>query len=359
MRRSRNCDQVGIAADRLLGDGREPRADDVVIGAAGAEAERGRGGAGFELGGERGQLVQQLAIGAEALGAAHRIGDLAELLLDPLHRGRDALGLGQAQERQRAVGLDLQEPLHQRAGAVGLEPAIDHQDADEAVLVRLEVGGDGGGTLDHLAARQTRAVEPLLGRDPAALVDQMQIERDQQRPRLRHGGHDVRNRTGRGLERNGAGRRQLPGIGRELGVVLPAQRGAAECAAVMLGRGRGRHDAVADAEGRQRRALGLRRRGVDQETEMQDAPRGLERRERPRVQLAEHGGAQRMIRERPAAHRDVRTLHGTGLPLLRYPSICCSKCAVILRWPRVARPSKDGGAVTLRGSRPSVARTSG
>ena len=55
-----------------------------------------------------------------------------------------ALRFRQAKKRQRAVGLDLDQPLRQRAGARRSEAAVDHDDAREAVRVLPKVGGDRG-----------------------------------------------------------------------------------------------------------------------------------------------------------------------------------------------------------------------
>ena len=89
------------------------------------------------------------------------------------------------------------------------------------------------------------------------LGHQMQVERDQQRPRLRQARHRRRQRRRR---RDGTARppvrRQLPGIGGEFGMLLPAQRGAAERDAVLLGAGFQRIEPAPGAEIGERGAVG-------------------------------------------------------------------------------------------------------
>ena len=89
-------------------------------------------------------------------------------------------------------------------------------------------------------------------------------------------------------------------------MLLPAQRGAAERDAVLLGRRLQRIELAAGAEIGERRAVGLGGVAGGIEGEMQDAARRLDRRERPRMHLAQHGRAQGMRGEpRAAADGDV------------------------------------------------------
>ena len=77
-------------------------------------------------------------------------------------------------------------------------------------------------------------------------------------------------------------------------MLLPAQRGAAERDAVLLGRRLQRLEFAAGAEIGQRRAVGLGGVAGGIEGEMQDAARRLDRRERAGMHLAQHGRAQGM-----------------------------------------------------------------
>ena len=266
---------------------------DLVIGAAGAEAEQAGGGAGFQFGGERGQFVEQAVIVDQLVGAAHLLGHFDQALLDAADRGREPLRLGQAEQRQRAVGLDLDDALRQRAGAFGAQAAVDDQDAHEAGGVGLEIGRKQRIALGVLGDRETGAVEqPLDGDLLRLLLHDMQVERHQQRPRLRQCSHHARERGGGRVERRLALRRQLPAIGGEFGMLLPAQHGAAERDAVVLGALFERIEPAADAEIGERGAIGAGGLAGGIEGKMQDAARGRERRERPRMHLAQYRRAQ-------------------------------------------------------------------
>ena len=202
MRRARNDDQVGRPSTLRSPMVLQPQLHDLVIGAAGAEAEQARRGAGFQFGGERGQFVEQAVIVDQLVGAPHFLGDFGEPRLDAVDRGRQPLRLGQAEQRQRAIGFQFDDALHQRAGALGPKAAVEHQDAHEAGRVGLEVGGEQRVAFGIFRHRQAGAVEQLLERDLSSVVgQQMQIERDQQRPRLRQARHRRRQRGGGGMER--------------------------------------------------------------------------------------------------------------------------------------------------------------
>ena len=112
------------------------------------------------------------------------------------------------------------------------------------------------------------------------------------------------------MKRRAALRRHLPGIGGKFGVLLPAQRRPAQHDAMLLGAGLERVEPTPLAEVGEGRAVALAgiARGV--EGKVQNAARRLDRRERPRVHLAEHGGAQGMRLEPPAAFDADFGCHG-------------------------------------------------
>ncbi len=147
----------------------------------------------------------------------------------------------------------------------------------------------------------------------AADRHQMQIRRNQMRPRLWQAAHAMRQGAGRWQERRRLRARQLPAIGGELAVLLPAQAGFAEADAVMLGVvERSRHTTLG-AETGECHAVGRRLAGIGHEGEVQKPPRRLQRREGPGMDLREDGTALRMRNER---RRIVETA-GRHAPPLR------------------------------------------
>ncbi len=96
-------------------------------------------------------------------------------------------------------------------------------------------------------------------------------------------------------------------------MLLPAQRGAAECDAVLLGGRLQRLEFAPGAEIGQRRAVGFSGVAGGIEGEMQDAARRLDRREGPGMHLAQHGRAQGMRGEpRAVLDGDVRVIAPPG-----------------------------------------------
>ena len=190
MRRARNDDQVGKPADLALADRLQPLFDDLFIGAAGAEAKHARCGAGLDLGGERGQLVEQFVIGGEIAGVAHLLGDFDQATLGCGDRRRQPLRFRQAEQGERAIGLEFDDALHQRTGALRRHLAIGHQYPDEAGRPGLKVGGVDRRTVGILGDRKARIVEQALRRGARQVFgQQMQIDRDQQRSGLRDQSH--------------------------------------------------------------------------------------------------------------------------------------------------------------------------
>src|ERR1019366_920499 len=110
------------AADFALADGLQAELHDLVVGAAGAETKQTRGGAGFQLGGERDQLVEQAVVVDKFGRAPHFLSDLREALLDTADRREKPLRLRQAEQRERAIGFQLDDTLDQRPSSLRAEP---------------------------------------------------------------------------------------------------------------------------------------------------------------------------------------------------------------------------------------------
>ncbi len=186
----------GETFDLALADGLQAKLHDLVIGAAGAEAEQARRRARFQLAGEIGQFVEQAVIVDQLFGAPHLLGHLGQPLLDAVDRGLQPLRLRQAEQRQRAIGFQLDDALHQRAGALGAEAAVEQQDAHEAGGVGLEIGREQRVAFGILRHREAGAVEQPVGSGRGlGVAQEMQVERDQQRARLRQRRHRRRQRA--------------------------------------------------------------------------------------------------------------------------------------------------------------------
>ena len=99
--------------------------------------------------------------------------------------------------------------------------------------------------------------------------------------------------------------RELPGVGRELRMLLPAQHAAAERESMVLVASLGRDEPAPNAEIDQCRAIGFAALARGVEGEVQHAVRNFDRRERPRMDFAEHRRAQPMRLE-PLAFPDHR-----------------------------------------------------
>ena len=80
-----------------------------------------------------------------------------------------------------------------RDGPLGAEPAIENEDAHEAVRIAAEVGRVERGAVRILGGREARAVEQPFRRD-GSVAEQVQIDRDQHRTRLRDEAHCVAER---------------------------------------------------------------------------------------------------------------------------------------------------------------------
>ena len=92
-------------------------------------------------------------------GLAHLVGHFGKALFDGVDRGRQPLRFGQAEQSERAIGLDLDHALRQRARAVGSEAAVDHENAHEAGRIGLKVGGVDRGAVAVFRKREAGAVK--------------------------------------------------------------------------------------------------------------------------------------------------------------------------------------------------------
>ena len=320
IRRARNDDQVGRPPHLALADGLQPLLDDLLIGAAGAEAEHARGRAGLDLGGQRRQFVEQSVIAGEIAGAAHLLGDLDEAPLGGRDRGRKPLRFRQAEQGQRAIGLEFDAraaPARRRAPATS--PRSSNEDPHEAGRAGLEVGGVDRGAVGILGHRKARTVEQPFRRGARRIFrQQMQVDRHQQRAGLRHQPHRRCQRCRIRMERHAAGiGRHFPGIGGEFRMLLPAQDGGAERRPVMLFAGRRRRAARATSQNATRLARSACACVPDVSKAKCRTRDGTdERRERPGVNLAEDGSTQRMRRQPrrlAVADQNIRAHRGLDL----------------------------------------------
>ena len=120
----------------------------------------------------------------------HLLGDFRQPLFDAADRGAELLRFRQTKQREGAIGFELEQALHQRAGAFRAEAAVDDKNAHEARRVELEIGRIERGAVGILRDRKARAVEDAFRRDPlACLGDEMQVDRREQRTRLRQQAH--------------------------------------------------------------------------------------------------------------------------------------------------------------------------
>ena len=119
--------------------------------------------------------------------------------------------------------------------------------------------------------------------------------------------------------------RQLPGIGGEFGMLLPAQHGVAERDAMVLVCGFGGAQAARAQKAVSAARSASRALAGGLEGEVQHAPRRLDRREGARMHFAQHRGAQRMRRQpRALPYRRWRRPRSFHVPLhaLQSLAIC-------------------------------------
>ncbi|MNX56792.1 hypothetical protein D3C86_875950 [compost metagenome] len=154
-------------------------AHDAVIGAAGAETIEAERGIGFEFRRKPGHLRQQ-RIGLVARTVFHALGDAGQTILDAADFRRQRLRHRQAQHGERAVGLDIQQPLHQRAAAVIGEAPVDHQYLRQPVAILAEIGEDRSLPVAYIAVTEAGRFEHRfrLGGDTVLRTDFQPHARD-------------------------------------------------------------------------------------------------------------------------------------------------------------------------------------
>ncbi len=102
--------------------------------------------------------MQQRLIGAFV--ARDAVGERRQGLFDGHDARRLAARDGQGQQGHHAVGLDLEQALHQAPGRARLKPATtQHQEAREAVGVDAEIGVDLGIAIGGLGAHHQVVLE--------------------------------------------------------------------------------------------------------------------------------------------------------------------------------------------------------
>jgi hypothetical protein len=229
------------AVDGLLLQARRALPHQLRVGAAGGEAVgelRGDVGDGRGHGeqlGEHGLLV------VAGVGVGHGRDGGGE----PPLQGRQARchlpRQGQAEQREGAVDLLLQQPLHEPSGAHGAHGAVVHQDSGAAVVVDAEVGPDlRVAVVDEPAAEGVVEEAAQVRRLVAGVDDGQARGGDQLARQLAEPGRVERRGVGAG-QRSGALALDEEREAGELVVLLEAQRVLGEAGDVQVGVGlRGR-----------------------------------------------------------------------------------------------------------------------
>ena len=276
-------------ADRL-----QPRPHQFVIRARGAEPEQAFGRARLQFRRNRGQAVEQLAVGLHAAFFLDRHEKLRQFVLDPADRHGQALRDRQAEQRQHAVGFDFQQPLRQRARAFRRQRLVDHQKAHEAEGVGGKIAGDGrpalvdGGGGDRGAGEQA---DNVLGR--VLFGDQMQVGGDKQGAGLRQQAHDALQFVRRRPEWFGPARK-APAIGDEFAMPLENQARGREIEPDLFRAGVRRRQAARAGKIHQRLDGFCSPRRIRGEGEEQHAAGRFRPNERPRVDFAQRRRSQFM-----------------------------------------------------------------
>ena len=262
------------AGQPLFAQVSHPRVHQFGVGAAGAEAELARRERALDLRGEPRQLVQQRLV--LPVLARDALGQPGERVLDRHHARREPARDRQRQQRQRAVGLDLEQPLHHAPGLVARERGVEEQEARAAVGVQPEVGVGLADAVaergaDHRVAaevhRQRGGVARRLGRGQQRGVrgdDRLAGQRAQPALGQLRGGV-ARERRG------GVGARCDPRVARELAVPLPFQAQRAERQAQVGGLRVGRRQPVGLGQPREVGALRVALAGLDQHRDVGEA----------------------------------------------------------------------------------------
>ena len=203
------------------------------VGGAGGKARVGGRVLAFHLAGQAREAIEQLRL-LVAAGHADRLGERGEFFLGDDQQRRRLACRRQSQQGGHAIGVDLQQPLHQPAQAARRQVAGQQHHARAAVGMQREVGVDravrvGDGRTHQRLFMQQRVCEHRCGQ--LAPGQHPHVQRRQAAPRqggqpvLRHGVH----RRGWFVLAEVLGReRAREGPRHEFGVQLPADAKAGQ-----------------------------------------------------------------------------------------------------------------------------------
>ena len=130
-----------------------------MVGTRSPEAETARRQAAFHFRGEPRKLAQELFVAITI--ARHVIGERGQRAFDRQHPWRLAPRDRQRQQGHHAIGLDLEEPLHQTAGLARRQGGVEQDEAGAAIIVDAEVGEGIAGALAEGGANGDIAIEVL------------------------------------------------------------------------------------------------------------------------------------------------------------------------------------------------------
>ncbi|MNG96709.1 hypothetical protein D3C79_557880 [compost metagenome] len=253
------------------------------IGLGGAEAVAGLDRAADHLARQMGDGFEQ-AFGVMAIDPGAALGEADQGLVERVELLAQGLGGGQGQRGHHAVGLDLQQASDHSALAVGIEPAVDEQEAVGAVFGETKVAPHHGiATADAGAAG---VLEAVVRQVEFLLVTHQYLHGVDHLRCLRGDGFGQyrRQRLPLGVG-GGAGHQQ--GQGEELGVPFPLERMAMQTGDAL---GRLRVEGLWAAALQQGRAGRI----AAEHGQVEDVGRAVEIQRRTGVQFVVQGGALRV-----------------------------------------------------------------
>ena len=299
------------AFDARFGDVGQAAIEQFVVRRAGGKAGMGRRVLAFQIGGQARQAIEQGRL-VLACGAAHGLRQLRQFQFGVRQLAGRLARQRQAEQGGHAVGLDLQQPLHQppqpawrhlprrhRAGehqharkAVGM-----HGQVGEQVGAVADDGGAGQRVLAQQAAHQRHLIERALRQSPQVQAEQV-LARQRAQPALRH---DVDGAGRRSALRHrlhiAIGQRANEGPGDEFSVALPAQRVRAQIGTQVAGVVFRRGLVQAVQQFGQVRAAGVAARLVGQHDDVRNRQRRRQRFGRAGVDLVVQQRALRVLGE--------------------------------------------------------------
>ena len=163
----------------------------------------------------------------------HALGDGRQPVLDTANVRRERLRQRQAEHGERAIGLDVEQALHQRAASGLGEAAVDDENAGQPVAVLAKIGEHGRLAVLDIAVTEACQIEELHRRlDLGPVTADLQPDARHQRTRR---GKTVAEGVDENFAAEGIGQRTVPEPGGEFGVALPAQRSLAPGHGVVAG----------------------------------------------------------------------------------------------------------------------------